>query len=65
MEPDYSTFTHTRAGTLGGFFLALFLQIHPGDIARTATLAVIGGVVSFLVSMGMKLLVRWIKKHSR
>ena len=59
MAPD----VHTRAGTIGGFALVLLTQLNSSDMVRTAVLALIGGVVSFAVSMGLKLLVRYLKKH--
>ena len=62
MDPNYSADTHTRAGTIGGFIFALFLQVHSADLERTAILAAVGGLVSFAVSMGLRMLVKWIKK---
>ena len=63
MGPNVSPDGHTKAGTIGGFLLVLFAQIHSADIVRTVVLALIGGVVSFGVSYGLKLLVRFLKKH--
>ena len=63
MEPNLSPDVHTAAGTAGGFILVLLTQLNSTDMFRSAVLALIGGVVSFGVSMGLKLLVRYLKKH--
>ena len=62
MGSNMVTDIHTRAGTVGGFLFAIFMQIHSADILKTALLAAVAAVVSFLVSFGLKYLVRWIKK---
>ena len=63
MEPNIFQDTHTRVGTAGGTLFAILLQLHGADILKTAVLAVIGGVVSFAVSLALKSLVRYLKKH--
>lgn len=40
----------TRAGTIGGTLTGIVVNLHFGDFARTAVLAVVGAVVSFCVS---------------
>ena len=62
MEPDLSPDTHTWAGTAGGLLLVLLTQLNGSDMLRTAVLAVIGGVVSFAVSFGLKILVKFLRK---
>jgi hypothetical protein len=64
VESNFSPDVHTKAGTLGGMLLALFLQIHSGDVMKTIVLAAVGGLVSFGVSFGLKMLIRWIHKRS-
>lgn len=48
----------TVAGTAGGTLLSLFASVHPEDIVKTAVLALIGAVVSYAVSVGLKWLGR-------
>lgn len=48
----------TAAGTIGGTFLSIVANIQSGDITKTAILATVGAVVSFLVSLGLK----WMSK---
>ncbi len=50
------------AGTFGGFFLSAFSNLFLQDIVRTAVLAAIGAVVSFIVSVGLKFLIRRFKR---
>lgn len=54
---------NTRAGTLGGVFFVLILQL--GEVVKTMALAGIGAVVSFLVSMGLKWVVGRVRKRLR
>ena len=53
---------NTRAGTAGGTFLILFLQIGSGEMVKTILLAGLGAIVSFTVSMGMKWLCGKLRK---
>ena len=52
----------TKTGTAGGTLLSIFANINSGDIVKTAILAAIGAVVSFVVTVSLKLLVKRIKK---
>ncbi len=52
----------TKAGTAGGTLLSIFANINNEDLAKTAVLAAIGAVVSFGVTLLLKLLVKRIKK---
>lgn len=47
-----------RAGTVGGTFLIVLLQISSGKIVETGVLAVVGAVVSFGVSLLLRRLTR-------
>ena len=42
------------AGTIGGTVLAIVGVVDPGDMAKTAILAMVGAVVSYVVSAIMK-----------
>ena len=48
-----------KAGTSGGAILSTIMNIHPGDLLKTAILAAIGAFVSFSVSLAMGRLVKW------
>ncbi len=52
----------TKAGTIGGTLISIFCNLHQEDIAKTITLAGLGAIVSFLVSITMKAIYRWFKK---
>jgi hypothetical protein len=52
----------TKAGTAGGTLLSIFANINSGDVLKTAILAAIGAVVSFGVTLLLKVLVKRIKK---
>jgi mannitol-specific phosphotransferase system IIBC component len=55
----------TVAGTAGGTLLTIFANIHSEDIVKTAVLACIGAVVSFIISIGLKWISRrWYRKSS-
>ena len=52
----------TKAGTLSGIFLTLLGNINSDDLIKTALLAGVGAVVSFLITHLMKFVIRRIKK---
>lgn len=52
----------TRVGTLGGTVLTVAINISSGDLIRTAILAAFGALVSFSVSMVLKLVIRWLTR---
>jgi mannitol-specific phosphotransferase system IIBC component len=54
--------TGTRAGTIGGTLLSMVPVITSGEIIRTIILATVGALVSYLVSVLLKMLVQRIKK---
>ncbi|RXK59218.1 hypothetical protein ESA94_13840 [Lacibacter luteus] len=52
----------TKAGTAAGTLLSIFANIHSEDLVKTGVLAAVGAVVSFGVTMFLKLLVKRMKK---
>ena len=58
MDSNHST----KAGTIGGTLMSVFCNIHKEDLIKTATLASLGAVVSFLVSVALKALIKWFRK---
>ena len=56
------TTIYTRSGIIGGTLISVFCNLHPEDIVKTITLAGLGTIVSFLVSMLMKTIFEWFKK---
>lgn len=57
-----STNSHTLIGTAGGTFLSIIPNIQSEDVLKTVLLAAIGAVVSFTISLGLKMI---IKKHKK
>ena len=57
MDSNHST----KAGTIGGTLMGLFCNLHAEDLVKTATLASLGAVVSFLVSVALKAIIKWIR----
>lgn len=54
--------TTTLAGTVSGTLLVVILQINNSEILKTAVLAAIGAVISFIVSKAMKYLWKRVQK---
>lgn len=52
----------TKVGTAAGTLLSIFSNINSEDLIKTAVLAVVGAVVSFAVTLLLKLLAKRIKK---
>ena len=52
----------TKRGTVSGTLLTIFANISGEDLIKTAILAAIGAVVSFGVTVLLKLLVKRFKK---
>ncbi|MEI9912220.1 MAG: hypothetical protein WDO71_22760 [Bacteroidota bacterium] len=46
--------SHTKAGTFGGTLTILLANIHSEDVIKTMVMAMIGAVVSFIVSHVLK-----------
>lgn len=49
-------------GTAGGTFLSVIPNIHSADVFKTVLLAAIGAIVSFTISLLLKMI---IKKHKK
>jgi len=54
---------NTRATTIGGTLLVLLVFIDRADIIRTAVLAGVGALVSFMISFLLKKVVGWWKSR--
>ena len=52
----------TKAGTAGGFLTILFFNLRSNDILKTIVLSVIGAVVSFVVSLIMRSITKWLQR---
>lgn len=52
----------TLAGTAGGTFLSIVPNIHSDDVLKTVLLAALGAVVSFIISLLLKVIIR---KHRK
>lgn len=52
----------TKAGTAGGTLLSIFANINSEDLIKTAVLAAVGAVISFAVTLLLKLLAKRVKK---
>lgn len=52
----------TKAGTAGGTLLVL-LHISSNQVLDTALMAAIGAAVSFLVTLGLRWLINWVKMN--
>jgi mannitol-specific phosphotransferase system IIBC component len=55
--------TETKAGMTGGMVLTLLSTVNSGDVIKTIVLAAVGAVVSFGVSMLLKMLAARMKKR--
>jgi hypothetical protein len=52
----------TVIGTAGGTFLSVLPNLHSEDVLKTILLAALGAVVSFSISLALKILIRKHKK---
>ena len=52
----------TLVGTAGGTFLSILPNLHSDDIVKTVLLATIGAIVSFIISLLLKSIIRKHKK---
>jgi hypothetical protein len=52
----------TVIGTAGGTFLSVLPNLHSEDVLKTITLASLGAIVSFVISLVLKI---FIKKHKK
>jgi hypothetical protein len=53
----------TVHGAVGGTFTGFLVNLNSGDLLRTSVLAALGAVVSFTVSLGLRILVRKWRKQ--
>jgi len=51
--------THTKAATVGGALTILFANITSPDVFKTIILTIIGGAVSFVMSILFKAMMKW------
>lgn len=59
---DQQLHTGKRAGTIGGTLFCLVLNLHWEDFLKTIILAAVGAVVSFVVSLAMKHILKRFQK---
>ncbi|RVT75364.1 hypothetical protein EOD40_11415 [Flavobacterium sufflavum] len=52
----------TVIGTAGGTFLSILPNLHSEDVLKTIILATVGAIVSFTISLVLKI---FIKKHKK
>ncbi len=52
----------TKAGTIGGTLLTIFVNIKSEDLLKTGILAAVGAMVSFSVTLLLKFLIKRLKK---
>jgi hypothetical protein len=52
----------TKTGTAGGTLLTIFANISSEDLVKTAILAGVGAIVSFSVTLFLKLLIKRSRK---
>ena len=55
---DSSSNTNLKAGTAGGTLLTILVNLQWADIGRTALLAAVGAIVSFCVSLVLKVVLK-------
>ena len=61
MTPEYFD-NSTKAGTVGGTLLTILVNINSADLLKTVILAALGAVVSFSVTLLLKVLIKRFKK---
>lgn len=52
----------TKAGTVGGTLLTILVNINSADLLKTLVLAALGAVVSFSVTLLLKVLIKRFRK---
>ncbi len=62
MEHNFQIDGSTKFGTAGGTLLIFFLNVSSAEMGKTVVLASIGAVVSFSVSLLLKLVVSKFRK---
>ena len=61
MNPHYFD-SSTKAGTVGGTLLSILANINSTDLLKTGILAAVGAIVSFSVTLLLKLFIKRFKK---
>jgi hypothetical protein len=56
-----SELTQTKVTTIGGTLIILLTNINSSDVIRTIVLTMIGAIVSFLMSLLIKEVMKWWK----
>jgi len=51
--------THVKATAVGGTLTIFFANITSADVVKTVVLTIIGAAVSFVMSVLLKLLMKW------
>ena len=51
--------THGRVTTVGGALTILFANIRDSDVIKTIVLAIIGALVSFMMSVLFRAMIKW------
>ena len=59
---DPSSNNNLKAGTAGGTLLTIVASMHWADIGKTALLAAVGAIVSFFVSLVLKVILKRLKR---
>lgn len=62
MDHNFQVDGNTKAGTIGGTLLIFFLNVSTAEVGKTVILAAIGAVVSFSVSLILKIAVKRFRK---
>lgn len=65
MESNIQPEGSARMATAGGTILVMLLQLSSSELIRTSVLAAIGAIVSFVVSLALKWLVRHIRMKKK
>mgnify|MGYP003583509641 CR=1 FL=1 len=52
----------SRSSALSGIAVILVMQIESGEVIQTIVLAGIGGISSYLVTVGLKFLIAYVRK---
>ncbi|MEA4850727.1 hypothetical protein SDC9_198489 [bioreactor metagenome] len=60
--PETTADGNVYAGTFGGMILSVFSNLFIEDLLRTIVLAIVGTIVSFVISIGLKFLIRRFKR---
>ena len=55
--------SYTKTGTIGGTLTIILANINSSDIIKTAVLAGVGAVVSFVMSLVLKEMLKWWRRH--